>query len=98
MTVTFFGTYNTKTTPRIQVMIDGLRQHKVTVHECNVPLKFDTASRVQLLRQPWRLPGLLLRVALCWLRLVRLARRDPRPRTSDAIVVGHLGHLDVHLA
>jgi glycosyltransferase involved in cell wall biosynthesis len=38
---------------------------------------------------------LLARLAGCWLRLARRARRLPAP---DAVVVGYLGHFDVHLA
>ncbi len=95
MSITFFGTYNTQTTPRIQVMIDGLRDHSVQVNQCNVPLPIDTAGRVAILRQPWQLPWLGLSIISCWLRLIRLKRRMP---ASEAVIVGHLGQFDVHLA
>ncbi|HJP96578.1 MAG TPA: glycosyltransferase [Candidatus Saccharimonadales bacterium] len=95
MNILFFGTYNTKTTPRVQVMIDGLRAQGQQVTECNVPLKVPTAARVAMLRQPWRLPILAYRILECWVRLAFMARKQPRP---DAIVVGHLGHFDIHLA
>lgn len=95
MNILFFGTYNTKTTPRIQVMMDGLRAHGANVTECNVPLKVSTTERVAILRQPWRLPLLAYRILECWVRLIFSARKHRRP---DVIVVGHLGHFDVHLA
>jgi glycosyltransferase involved in cell wall biosynthesis len=95
MNVLFFGTYNTKTTPRIQVMIDGLRANGVNVTECNVPLKLPTAARVAILKQPWRLPLLAYRILECWVRLIFRAKKMPK---SDLIIIGHLGHFDVHLA
>ena len=95
MRVVFFGTYNTKTTHRVQVMIDGFRARGVEVIECNVPLPITTATRVAIARQPWRLPVLAFRILQCWFALLRAARRLP-PR--DAVVVGYLGHFDVHLA
>src|SRR5256714_6278833 len=48
-----------------------------------------------MLAQPWRVPALGVRLARCWGRLVRHALRGPRP---DVVVVGYLGHFDVHLA
>jgi glycosyltransferase involved in cell wall biosynthesis len=90
-----FGTYNVQSHPRISVLADGLCRNGVTVAECNEPLGIDTAGRVAILQQPWRLPLLALRIAGCWLRLVRRARRLPRP---DAVLVGYLGHFDVLLA
>jgi glycosyltransferase involved in cell wall biosynthesis len=65
------------------------------VQECNVPLGLDTAGRVAMLAQPWRVPLLLLRLASRWWRLARTARRMPRP---DVVLVGYLGHFDVRLA
>ncbi len=63
--------------------------------ECNAPLGLDTSARVAMLAQPWRAPALLARLARRWLTLARSARRLPRP---DVVVVGYLGHFDVHLA
>ncbi|NUR60978.1 MAG: glycosyltransferase family 4 protein [Catenulispora sp.] len=81
--------------PRVAVIAEGLRAAGHEVRESNVPLGFDTAARVQMLAQPWRVPALGLRLARCWLRLARQATRGPRP---DLVVVGYLGHFDVHLA
>lgn len=90
-----FGTYDTDSHPRVGILAEGLRAHGLEVQECNAPLGLDTAARVAMLAQPWRVPLLLLRLARCWWRLARTARRLPRP---DAVVVGYLGHFDVHLA
>jgi glycosyltransferase involved in cell wall biosynthesis len=93
--IIFFGTYKKKTTPRVQVMIEGLTAQGQTVHECNIPLNFSTAERVKVLKQPWRLPALLIKLSVCWIRLSRLKRRLPSP---DVVIVGYLGQFDIHLA
>jgi len=95
MRVTVFGTYDTAAHPRVGIIAEGLAAHGFEVAECNVPLGLDTAARVAMLAQPWRVPLLLLRLASCWLRLARGARRMPRP---DVVLVGYLGHFDVRLA
>ena len=50
---------------------------------------------MDLLARPWRVPLLLARLAARWATLARAARRGKRP---EAVVVGYLGHFDVHLA
>lgn len=62
---------------------------------CNVPIGLDTAARVAMLRQPWRLPQLGWQLAAAW---VRLARRRHTLGTFDVVLVGYLGHFDVVLA
>jgi len=95
MRVLIFGTYDVAAHPRVGVIAEGLRHAGHEVHECNAPLGFDTAARVKMLAQPWRVPALGVRLARCWARLARQALRGPRP---DVVVVGYLGHFDVHLA
>lgn len=95
MRVQAFGSYDAERHPRVAVLLDGLRAAGVEVDECNVPLRLDTADRVRMLRQPWRLPLLALELLRTWLALVRRSRRLPRP---DAVLVGYLGHFDVLLA
>ncbi len=95
MRVTVFGTYDVKSHPRVGIIADGLRAHGHDVQECNAPLGLDTAARVKILAQPWRVPVLLGTLAGRWLALARTARRQPRP---DLVVVGYLGHFDVRLA
>ncbi|HZP51054.1 glycosyltransferase [Actinocrinis sp.] len=95
MRVTVFGTYDAKAHPRVAIIADGLRAHGHEVQECNAPLGLDTAARVAILAQPWRVPVLLGTLARRWLALARAARRQPRP---DLVLVGYLGHFDVRLA
>jgi glycosyltransferase involved in cell wall biosynthesis len=95
MRILFFGTYDVKAHPRVGVLAEGLRAHGHEVAECNAPLGLDTASRVAILAQPWRLPVLVGRLASSWWTLVRGARRAAAP---DAVVVGYMGHFDVRLA
>jgi glycosyltransferase involved in cell wall biosynthesis len=95
MRVLIFGTYDVAAHPRVGVIAEGLRRAGHEVRECNAPLGFDTAARVKILTQPWRVPALGVRLARCWARLTWRALRGPRP---DVVVVGYLGHFDVHLA
>lgn len=95
MRVLFFGTYDARRHPRIEVLMEGLRAHGDTVLECNFPSRLNTAGRVNLLRRPWVLPTFAWDVVRSWFRLIRGARRT---QPADAVVVGYLGHLDVHLA
>jgi glycosyltransferase involved in cell wall biosynthesis len=95
MRVLLFGTYDTSMHPRPGTIAAGLRACGFDVAECNAPLGLDTAARVDMLARPWRAPALLLRLARRWATLARAARRMPAP---DVVLVGYLGHFDVHLA
>jgi glycosyltransferase involved in cell wall biosynthesis len=95
MRVLLFGTYDTAMHPRVATIAEGLRARGADVAECNAPLGLDTAARVDMLARPWRAPALLARLARRWATLAAAARRMPAP---DAVVVGYLGHFDVHLA
>jgi len=90
-----FGTYDASLHPRIATLAEGLRAGGADVAECNAPLGLDTAARVGMLARPWRAPLLLIRLAARWTALARMARRQQRP---DLVLVGYLGHFDVHLA
>ncbi|HEX6423489.1 MAG TPA: methyltransferase domain-containing protein [Acidimicrobiales bacterium] len=93
--IAFFGTYDERRHPRVRVLREGLaaRGHDLTV--VNIPLGVDTAGRVALATHPWRSPLFVARLAVAWLRLLWRSRHLHRP---DVVVVGYLGHLDVHLA
>jgi glycosyltransferase involved in cell wall biosynthesis len=93
-----FGTYDVRSHPRIGVLIDGLRANGDEVVEVNLPLGIDTARRVAMLRQPWRLPRLAWRLVRCWSALTVRGRRASRQHRPDVVVVGYLGHFDVQLA
>lgn len=89
-----FGTYDTRVHPRAGTVLEGLAARGAQVDRCVEPLGFSTAQRVAMLRQPWRLPLLGVRLLGCWARLALRARN----RTPDAVVVGYMGHFDIHLA
>jgi SAM-dependent methyltransferase/glycosyltransferase involved in cell wall biosynthesis len=95
MRVLLFGTYDTAMHPRVATIAEGLRACGMEVAECNAPLGLDTAARVDMLARPWRAPALAARLARRWATLAWAARRMPTP---DAVLVGYLGHFDVHLA
>jgi glycosyltransferase involved in cell wall biosynthesis len=81
--------------PRVATIAEGLRARGMDVAECNAPLGLDTAAKVRMLARPWQVPALLVRLASRWATLARTARRMPAP---DVVLVGYLGHFDVHLA
>jgi glycosyltransferase involved in cell wall biosynthesis len=95
MRTIIFGTYDTAMHPRIATIAEGLAARGFDVTECNIPLGLTTADRVDMLAKPWKAGGLAARLASRWLRLAARARRLGRP---DVVVVGYLGHFDVHLA
>ncbi len=95
MRVQAFGSFDAVRHPRIAILLDGLRARGVEVDVCNVPLELDTADRVRMLKEPWRLPLLALMLVRTWWQLARRSRTLPTP---DAVLVGYLGHFDVLLA
>jgi glycosyltransferase involved in cell wall biosynthesis len=95
MRTVIFGTYDTAMHPRIATIAEGLAARGFDVAECNIPLGLSTADRVDMLAKPWKAGGLVVRLASRWLGLAAKARRLGRP---DVVVVGYLGHFDVHLA
>jgi glycosyltransferase involved in cell wall biosynthesis len=95
MKVLFFGTYDERHHPRVQVLREGLSARGHDIVECDAPLDLDTAARVRMAREPWRGAVLAGRLASRWRRLWAMSRRMPRP---DAVLVPYLGHFDVHLA
>jgi glycosyltransferase involved in cell wall biosynthesis len=95
MRTIIFGTYDTAMHPRIATIAEGLAARGFNVSECNIPLGLTTADRVDMLAKPWKVGGLAARLASRWVELARQARKLGRP---DVVVVGYLGHFDVHLA
>jgi glycosyltransferase involved in cell wall biosynthesis len=95
MRLLFFGTYDAAVHPRVQVLKEGFVALGDEVVEANVPVRVSTWRRVELLRRPWKALALLPRLAAGWLRLAIRARRlGP----VDAVIVGYLGHFDIHIA
>lgn len=95
MNVVVFGTYDPVRHPRIGVIAEGISAHGHRVVELNEPLGINTDEKVKILRQPWRLVVLVGRLLRSWWRLRQHARQAPQP---DAVVVGYMGHFDVHAA
>lgn len=95
MRLLFFGTYDARRHPRVEVLIEGFRAAGDTVTEVNVPLGLDTSDKVKILKKPWLVVPFVLRLLRAWALLTLRARRIG---DVDAVVVGYLGHLDVLLA
>jgi glycosyltransferase involved in cell wall biosynthesis len=93
--ILFFGTFDARVYQRVRVLEEGFAALGDEVAESNVPLRLPTALRVRMLREPWLLPLLAVRLGKAWWHLWRGSRRIP---PADAVVVGYLGHFDVHLA
>lgn len=93
--VCVFGTFDERRHPRIRVLVEGLRAHGLEVVVCNVPWRASTAERVAALRRPSRGFRLALRLVRAW---SQLWRRSRLVGDVDAVVVGYLGVLDLHLA
>src|ERR1700678_3628154 len=100
MRTIIFGTYDTAMHPRVATIAEGLAARGFDVTECNIPLGLSTADRVDMLAKPWKAGGLVARLASRWLGLAAPAPRLSKPRLGRAggVVVGYLGHFDVHLA
>ncbi|GAA4421481.1 glycosyltransferase [Georgenia halophila] len=93
-----FGTYDVKAHPRVQVLIDGLCDHGITVEKLNAPLGLSTAQRVDVLQRPWLVPWLVARLLRRWATLTSRSARIRRGERSTHVLVGYLGHFDVLLA
>src|ERR1700753_554106 len=95
MRTIIFGTYDTAMHPRIATIAEGMAARGFDVTECNIPLGLTTADRVDMLAKPWKAAALVTRLVSRWAGLAARARRLGQP---DVVVVGYLGHFDVHLA
>lgn len=98
MRIVAFGTYQADSHPRIRVLIEGLRSLGNEVTEINEPLGLSTAQRVSMLKAPWKLPVLIGKLAIAWIRLVKAAKARRSGGRIDAVLVGYMGHFDVQLA
>lgn len=90
-----FGSYDARLHPRVGVLRDGLAAHGWIVSELNAPLGASTADKVAAAGSPSAAATLGVRALRSWAGLVRSASRVPKP---DVVLVGYMGHVDVHLA
>ena len=90
-----FGSYDAALHPRVAVLRDGLAARGWAVQELNVPLGAGTADKVAAAGSPSAALRLAGRQVASWAGLVRRSRGGPAP---DVVLVGYMGHADVHLA
>lgn len=90
-----FGTFDERAHPRVRVLREGLVERGHVVRLCNARLGLDTDRRIQMAETPWRAPALAARILFAWLVLLWRSRDIREP---DVVIVGYLGHFDVHLA
>ncbi|HEX6888814.1 MAG TPA: methyltransferase domain-containing protein [Candidatus Nanopelagicales bacterium] len=94
--VLLFGSYDVRLHPRVAVLRDGLATRGWAVEELNAPLGASTADKVAAAGSAGAALDLVGKQLRAWRRLVReRAAVAPHP---DVVVVGYLGHADVHLA
>ena len=96
VSVVVFGSYDTTAHDRVAVLRDGLRARGHDVVEVNAPLPLSTDQRIAATRSATGVLRLLIAVGRCWASLIR--QRLGRRARPDVVVVGYLGHFDVHLA
>ncbi len=98
-----FGSYDADLHPRVAVLREGLAERGWQVEEINAPLGASTADKVAAATSPRAAAHLAGLQLSSWRSLVGGARRrggagrDARP-DPDVVVVGYLGHADIHLA
>lgn len=95
LNVVLFGSYDSSLRPRVAVLGEGLAEtSKVT--QINSPLGMSTADMIGAATSLTGATSLLLAITRAWINLWRMSRKH---RThADLIVVGYMGHFDVHLA
>ncbi|HYN56294.1 MAG TPA: methyltransferase domain-containing protein [Motilibacterales bacterium] len=90
-----FGSYDATLHPRVAVLRDGLAARGWHVQELNEPLGAATADKVAAAGSASAAMRLAGRQVRSWARLVRRSGGGPAP---DVVLVGYMGHADVHLA
>lgn len=98
MRILGFGTYDTRSHPRVQVLLEGLRARGFKVAELDRPLGVSTAGRVAAMRSPKHLLSFAMKLAQRWVSLSAGSLRYRGQNRPDALLVGYMGHFDVLLA
>jgi SAM-dependent methyltransferase len=90
-----FGSFDATLHPRVAVLAEGLAAHGWRVHVLNAPLGASTADKVASAGSVRAAARLGARQLAAWGRLIANRFGTGHP---DAVLVGYLGHADVHLA
>lgn len=93
--VVMFGSYDESLHPRVAVLREGLTGLGDDVTEINAPLGLSTADKIDAASSLAGALRLLMAILVSWMRLLVRSRGVTTP---DLVVVGYLGHFDVHLA
>lgn len=93
--VVLFGSYDVERHPRVAVLREGIAANGHRLSEINRPLGMSTADKVRAASSLRGTLRLARQLARSWWALRREGRAVPAP---DLVVVGYLGHFDVHLA
>lgn len=93
-----FGTYDKKSHPRVEVLLEGLSENGLTIDEINYPLGVSTNGRVAALSNPSAALRFGLKLASRWIKLTVGSCRFRGRRSPRYVLVGYLGHFDVVLA
>jgi SAM-dependent methyltransferase len=94
--VLLFGSYDAALHPRVAVLREGLADRGWQVSELNAPLGASTADKVAAAASAGAALDLAGKQARSWRALVAGRRRIAE--APDVVLVGYLGHADVHLA
>jgi len=93
--VVVFGTYDSELHPRVAVLCEGLAATG-RVTQINHRLGLSTADKIVAASSVSGTFRMLIAMARAWVVLWRQARKYQL--SPDLVVVGYLGHFDVHLA
>ncbi len=93
--IVFFGSYDQSLHPRVAVLCEGLSALGHDVSQINEPLGLSTADKVHAASSTGGALRLLRAIVVAW---IPLWRRGRKVATPDLVVVGYMGHFDVHLA
>lgn len=91
-----FGTYSSTNHPRVQVLIEGLRQHNIVVEEINVPIEAEPRLRARSITSLATVARTIWQYLRAALRLATL-RFQTNP-SAQVVLIPYLGLTDTVLA
>jgi glycosyltransferase involved in cell wall biosynthesis len=92
--VLFFGTFDDGLHPRTKVLREGLEATGFPLSVVNRPLGLSTADKVRMARFPPRAILLITKLLKRWIQMLV----QSRGMNPAIVIVGYMGHFDVHLA